>query len=158
MFQSSNFRSLVGLGPLSIGPRAGWSFLHQSLGLFGPFLWPNPLLTFGNKKFQKYTQIWPQNKPKISQHHQVLPNYDEKQKSYICIHQALSHVFRFARRSNYKFLEPNQLMKIFFAKYIGLYSSSRPAQLGGVPARTQASQAGSVEQTEAMYLAKKKFH
>ena len=28
--------------------------------------------------------------------------------------QALSHVFRIARRSNYKFLWPNQLMKIFF--------------------------------------------
>ena len=30
--------------------------------------------------------------------------------------QALSHVFRFARRSNYKFLGPNKLMKIFFGQ------------------------------------------
>ena len=30
------------------------------------------------------------------------------------IGQALSHVFRIARRSNYKFLWPNQLMKNFF--------------------------------------------
>ena len=35
---------------------------------------------------------------------------------YIGHQQALSHVFRFARRSNYNFLGPNQLMKIFFGQ------------------------------------------
>ena len=77
----------------------------------------------------------------------------------IYIGQALSHIFRFDRRSNYEFLWPNQLMKKFFGHiHIRSYSFTRPAQLGGVPARTQASQAGSVEQTEAVQLAEKNFH
>ena len=49
---------------------------------------------------------------------------------------ALSRVFWFPRQSDYKFLSFKLVHEIFLAQYIASFSSTRPAQLGGIPAWT----------------------